>query len=355
MEDKPSKVVLWGVCDFAAKYIDYLREADISIAFFVDSYRHGTDFNGYNVISPIEYRNKFNDFRHIPVVITGRSANDEDRFVQITVYIINYLGLTDVCILHPAFLAKHIDIDTEGSAALLGFPGSGNVLLNKIIAALIERGSNKQCSAKAALFKRLSTEHFHSRIDFFDKVFYSCGANHIFNGSIQIGLTRYYAVGINSFAALHHLKSNHHIIDLLPHYHSIPDDKNIKTLKRAGKSKLFLPIRSPLDIIVSNAFKIHRAAILMYPEDDFYKSDSLFREMLGCRRLSNLNWFEYTATSLKDYMERVISIKQSNFIVKYEDLMYNPIETIEALSLILGVDIDKSEIDVFLSNRVNNK
>ncbi|KJR43614.1 hypothetical protein MCHI_000488, partial [Candidatus Magnetoovum chiemensis] len=145
-EGKPEKVILWGVGDFAAKYIEYLREANIAFNFFVDSYKHGTDFNGFKVISSIEYRNRFNEFKHIPVVITGRSLNEDDRFVQILIYITNYLGLTDIRILHPAFVEKYITMDCEGKPAILGFPGSGNALLIRIIANLLEHNPNEECS-----------------------------------------------------------------------------------------------------------------------------------------------------------------------------------------------------------------
>ncbi|KJR41602.1 Sulfotransferase [Candidatus Magnetoovum chiemensis] len=349
LEHKPEKVILWGVCDFAAKYIEYLREANIAIDFFVDSYKHGTDFNGYKVISSSEYRNRFNDFRHTPVVITGRSANYEDRFVQIAVHIINYLGIADVQILHPAFVEKYITMDCEGKPAVLGFTGSGNALLIRIIEALIERNHDEKCGYKESVFKKLYAEHYNSIIAFFNDIFYINGAHYVYHGSSHFGKFAYNAIKTDSFIAIHYLKTNHHIINTLPFCHTLPNETIIDRFKSMGRNKLFFSIRNPLDIIVSNAFKIHPTVVFMYQDDDFCRSDSAFRENLGALRLNNLHWFEEMANAVKTYLERIVKHKENNFLIRYENLMDNPVETIGTVSRILNIDIDNSEIEALCS------
>jgi hypothetical protein len=102
-------------------------------------------------------------------------------------------------------------------------------------------------------------------------------------------------------------------------------------------------IRHPADILASSCFSINALASeyiqrFVPPEQD---NDSL-RQGLSLYKLSDLNFFEGLIAPLKSYLEEFLRCQdQFAWVMRWEELIEHPIETILAVAKAAGVPVDK--------------
>ncbi len=101
-------------------------------------------------------------------------------------------------------------------------------------------------------------------------------------------------------------------------------------------------IRHPADILASSCFSINALASeyiqrFVPPEDD----NDLLRQGLALYKLSDINFFEGLIAPLKSYLEEFLHCQnQFGYVMRWEDLIKNPIDTIMAVGAACEVTLD---------------
>lgn len=124
------------------------------------------------------------------------------------------------------------------------------------------------------------------------------------------------------------------------HSHSHPED----WLKCSDYSEYikFASIRHPADILASSCFSINALASeyiqrFVPPDQD---NDSL-RQKLAMYKLSNLEFFEGLIRPLKSYLEEFLEHQhQFDAVMKWEDLIEDPVKTIVTVAKAFAISID---------------
>ncbi len=339
---KPAEVILWGIGDFTKKYIHYLRESNIEIKACMDTYKHNNKFENIKLISPEEYNRRFKHYKDIPVVLTGRSRDGQDRFEEICIYAENHLEDDNATLLHPSFLADYTQFNYKDKVLITGFPGSGNILLRTIIDKLIEK-IRIQNSMKESFFEKLAKEHHKKLTGYIDNFFYFNGVWLSSYHPQNINYETYHACKKKGYIEICNLKSKKYLLEKTPLTHERITNSFIDFTKRIN-SIFISAVRNPLDVIVSNAFKLDNAIVSMENKKGFNKSQSKFRELFGLSRINNLEWFENFSILVKEYYEELLVKQKKINMVKYETLISEPERTIKKIAGILEGDYKEEDI-----------
>jgi hypothetical protein len=125
--------------------------------------------------------------------------------------------------------------------------------------------------------------------------------------------------------------------------------------------KVFVALRNPLDVIVSNAFKLrysysnlynHNRGLYLYEMISKTNPDlattlkdgkNVIREQWGLVRLNNMEWFKGVASILKDYLLSYLAIRERVHTVKYEDLLIRSEPSLTFICNSLGLDISENK------------
>jgi hypothetical protein len=105
----------------------------------------------------------------------------------------------------------------------------------------------------------------------------------------------------------------------------------------------FASIRHPADILASSCFSINALASeyiqrFVPPEQD----NDLLRYGLALYKLSDINFFEGLIAPLKSYLEEFLSCRdQFSYVMRWEDLIEHPVETILAVAEGAGIHVDE--------------
>ena len=105
----------------------------------------------------------------------------------------------------------------------------------------------------------------------------------------------------------------------------------------------FASIRHPADILASSCFSINALASeyiqrFVPPEQD----NDVLRQGLALYKLSDLNFFEGLIAPLKSYLEEFFRCRdQFSYVMRWEDLIERPVETILAVAEAAGVPVDE--------------
>lgn len=316
---RPNVVILWGIGGYAPQYFTYLREAGIEVAVCVDRDLAGTDFNGVNVILPREYARQCYRYPRLPVVVTARGVRDEDRFTDTVLRLANEFDLP-TRLLHPAFLADHLRLDYTGHVLLLGFPGAGGDTFQHVIAPLLER-QRKPYGAKEQLLASLASEyHSHALRPTVDSLFnlggrYSSVESTVRGDRIRIEMQ----LSHQRLAMAWGLRSKTYLYERLHVSHERLTDDTFRTF-RGMHWTILVVVRHPLDIIVSIAEGLCRS-----PQPI----------------LANLDWFRTTALLVKEYYESALEHHDRITVLRYEDLLSRPADTIRSVARAMDVEVDQ--------------
>ena len=345
---KPEQVVIWGTGNLTHQFIPLLNESNIKIAAIVDSYNSGTIFDNHSVLSPQQYLSTVSC--KVPIVPTGRSKiENKSRFHDICMSIFNGFRFENIKILHPAFLSDFISLDYRAKPSIIGFPGSGNQLLHTILNELYVNQIHH--NSLENLFSSLAREHQTDIQIILDKNlnrFLSNPVSNIFSDSINNN--SYEAHGIDGSMLISGIKGWPYLFKNHQSHENISQHV-IDKLTRIN-SRIFFALRNPLDVIISNAFKVNEFFDSGFnkanPEicNTLCDSNSKLREDLGILHLNNFEWFEKIATDLKTYMEDYLNLNKYLTTIKYENLLNNPRQTICLMMEKLDMDIKPDKADI---------
>lgn len=259
---------------------------------------------------------------NLPIVITN-IRHKHKNFKKAINHLRNTLHLTNQ-ILHPTFLCDYYKSDQQ-RYHLRGFPGSGNMVFQTILDQIL-RSDEFTIKYKPDRLHTLMVEYAFS---------YWLSLTHELNDL-------YDSSEITSkITSPKYIKTTSYAISLkdkdpgLPQFDGFPCHAYVWSNPWGGdhsplttesidffESQRFLNIqllRHPLDVLISNANKA--VCTSQYSVNDILKNDIWFNEIL---------------TQITEYYTLIVKNKKKVHVTKYEDLMDNPITTIQHFSTILG-------------------
>lgn len=101
----------------------------------------------------------------------------------------------------------------------------------------------------------------------------------------------------------------------------------------------FASMRHPVGTLVSSCFSINALAseyIQRYVPAD--EDDDFLRQRLALYKLSDLKFFEALLPPYKAYLEEFVEYEQDYHLMRWEDLITNPLKTIQSIAASLGLD-----------------
>ena len=110
-----------------------------------------------------------------------------------------------------------------------------------------------------------------------------------------------------------------------------------------GSFKKFTSVRNPMGIINSACFSLNAMAseyIQKFMPDE---SEHFIRQRHGLYKLTDLEFVRGLVKFLKDYLEEFLSVKERYFIMKWEDLISDPVTTIKSVAGALGLPLTDEE------------
>jgi hypothetical protein len=105
--------------------------------------------------------------------------------------------------------------------------------------------------------------------------------------------------------------------------------------------KRFSSVRNPLDIINSSMFSLN-ALTGEYVDKYVSEDPDAIRDRLALYKLTDLDFLEGLIAPLKEYLEAFIPVRERYFIMRWEDLITQPVKTICAISGAAGLSISEA-------------
>ncbi|MFA5166920.1 MAG: sulfotransferase domain-containing protein [Candidatus Omnitrophota bacterium] len=228
-------------------------------------------------------------------------------------------------VFHPCSALEGHQYNLSGRTLCLGFPGSGNVLVQTIMSRLLPKIQDRIYSLPISgtlvpdhqqMWKTLIQTKLNVSSE--EVVFLPQDMGHV---SLRVTCQD------GRFLDLYDINCPHwHTAYIIPG-HVLPSvDETVEWTLRGGS--IVIVLRNPLDTIVSCAAKLLRPP---------------------SRVLSDLAWFRRAATALSLYLDDITTLPESKLVLRYEDLMETPLEQIKRLAEFLGAKIADQEIDTIWS------
>lgn len=318
---KPPAVVLWRLGAYAERYLACLKEAKIEVALCVDGSSAGASVNGVAVVSPQECARHAYRYAHLPVVVTATAAGGADAFNDAVRAIACELDLP-AKVLHPVFLARHLDLDYDGSVLLAGFPGAGEGVVRPILSRLLER---RRCTPgpREELFTRLSSEyHFDTLMPALDDLFDLGGRFASLGFTVEGERIRVeMRLSHERRAMLCNLRSPMFLHERLHATHERLTDATVRKFRQMNWTIVAI-VRHPIDLLAASGTRLARQPGPI---------------------LANLEWFRSMAVLVKSYYECVLDHGSRIGTIRYEDLLHAPARTVCRLGEVVGVEVSAEE------------
>lgn len=318
---RPSAVVIWGVGGYTQQYIACLRQAGIDVAVCVDQQLAGTEYDGVKVIAPNACVRQCYLYPGLPVVVTARGPTGEDCFADAVLHLANEFDVPSR-LLHPAFLADRLRLDYSGHVLLLGFPGAGSIAFEQVITPLLDRQPVHHGPAEK-LFAGLAREyHANALLPTVDHLFtlggrYASVESTVRGDQIRIDMQ----LSHERFATVWGLRSKRRLYQRLHPSHEPLTDETFRSCRSMNRT-ILVAVRHPMDIIVSSAARLYRS-----PR----------------RILANLEWFRAMAVLVKEYYEGILARHNGVTLLRYEDLLSHPADTIRSVGRAMNIDVDHQD------------
>ncbi len=323
--DKPQRVILWGIESFTSNYMECLHDADFEVTALADN-NGGTQFCDLEVLKPSQVKNILLKDPDTVIIPFSGTADNSSHFNKICATIINHWALTDTTVLHPCFILEHLTIDREEKICTAGFDGADNRVLFNTMRDLVPLKSGTK-DYRGFFLDALAADHLNNIKEIINGWLCASAMQMASMGEFAVthdNSVYYCATGDDGFVEIFGIKS-------LPHILSDPVHQCYELLTPAMINKLekfnyitFVMLRNPLDIIVSKALKTDMYDVMMsdHGKPGVKKSDIPFITQCGRARLNDDEWFNKTASDIKEYFETYLKIKDHVNSVKYEDLIH---------------------------------
>lgn len=276
--------------------------------------------------------------RNIPVVIGSYGLRERDYFRENLLYGRNKLNLSGP-ILHPAFLGD-FHSNPKRRYAIIGFPGSGNMILQHICSRLMPPPPAPIWAADplSAAVSQFALCYWYSLGNYLASQFDDVGRwhdvaapSHLRYGAIYIALRNQISPAViaglpqRSYIWSNPWHTSHE--PLTDKALSFFSEQNIRVLQI---------VRHPLDLIVSNAAKITAAAGDRAPQ----------------LLLQVDTWMEGMLQTIEAYYAAMVKHRQAKGVtfLQYADLLADPIVTIRRVADFLDVDVNDQESEVIWSD-----
>ncbi len=339
LKRRPEAVFVWGINDWTGFFSQLLGEAGIAVSGYVSEDHEGDRYMARPVHREADFAALQAAAGGTPVVVATRSADGKSPAFETGVSAIVNKWALDCPVLNPAFIKHHVKIRFPAGLAVLGFPSSGNTVFGSIAAALfaekIEPGL-PEVDIKTNFVRVLCDEHMGQIAD----------ALFIAARGVGSWIAQPRAVGVNEFDLalsagayrpnpgerafpaerfLHvcGARAFTHVSVQRFESHQIPTPALLDELGQLNYSGLLL-CRHPLDVLVSLAAKYWR------PPGPV---------------LANLAWFESQARALRTWLEAAGRARGRLKLLRYEDLLEKPPETIRELANALDLEITTAEAE----------
>jgi hypothetical protein len=223
-------------------------------------------------------------------------------------------------VFHPVGVLRNVHYDLSGRVLCIGFPGSGNVLVQSIIAKIMPRALYRIASSPIAGplvtdHQRIWSELVQSELGVAaeDVVFLPQDLKHV---SIRLTCSD------GRFLDLYNVCNPHwHTAFAVPS-HVLPSEEDVQEWRTQGGA-LIIVLRNPLDTIVSCAAKLIR------PPN---------------RVLCDFAWFRRAAKTLSEYLVQIRTIVAGGALaIHYEHLLERPHSQIMRIAQFLGLPISLDE------------
>lgn len=317
------KIAIWGCNEFSKLLSEFVIEDDIEIVCYIDPESALTSFCERDVLDVASF-NANVAFTDVPIVIASPHVIDKHRELLLDFESLYQFKLTLQTvqhqvknpILHPAALVDLLNISFGTKALLFGFQGAGNTVFNHLFLEIFKYKKVKYTS-KQNFFSKLCLEYRHEINQSLTTLLYTQNARNHHLVPWKIGTTHINCSLGDEEVSIFSIHTRDHITNQSFVYHQIPSKEYLLQLM-AQDFKPFLIIRNPLDMIVSVLNKtqaINKVTSHISEVQFVYTS----RWVIGQLKF----WHAYT-TILP--------------ILKYDQLLSNPNETIIKMMLSVGIE-----------------
>jgi len=328
---KPQEVILWGANDFTLAYMDLLKQANIEVRFCVDARRAGERLSEIDIMPLEQLESAATRDAEIPIIYAQydvdtafwNGIDNGRRYFQ------NGTRLT-----HPVFIAKYLQLDYTGRVFAFGFPGSGNVLMLRILRE-IQPSIDEQrgVGEKEERITRLAQEYDTDLRAILESTFQAAGSGPANQGVCHKDLVNIkFNFHEGSWIDIYSVPSSFYLSRGLHSSHE-PLDNDVFDLYTEMNYQIFCALRNPLDILVSVAAKVSRDGAAGKPAPPRRPQ----------RILSDLDWFTEMASTLQKYYQKILNRQNRICVIRYEELIEKPNETIRNIAVSLG--LDPAEVD----------
>lgn len=274
--------------------------------------------------------------RGIPILVGAYGLRERDYFRDNLLFARNHLKFEGQ-ILHPAFLADYYR-NPNRRYAIIGFPGSGNMIFQNIYAKLfppqsVPMWAKEPLSAVIAQFALSYWSSLSNMIaDAFDDAGrwqHVAGPSHARYGAMYLGLRDQMAPAVVAGLPMRsHVWSNP--------WHTSHEPLTSESIAFFDKQNFHITQiwRHPLDLIVSNAAKITSAVGDRAPQ----------------LLLQNDDWMESILDDVEAYCKLIVEHKDAVSSLRYEELLATPVPMIRRMAEILDVTCDDGRAEEIWSS-----
>lgn len=328
---KEIDLLIWGCNEFSSHLCKLLEASNANIVAFIDNNTDNAEFCGKPVYDLQQFKtNKALD--QIPIVIatqhnmnSGIPSVDFESIRQFKIKLIEIVNEHKINnpLLHPAAMADFIDYDYPNRIIAFGTQGAGNTIYNHIFIKLNEAYHRKFKTRNddAHFIETMCYEYEQCIKQIISDTIYSMGGHNIMSGPWKISTTIIEFIAGKDKIYIHAFPTRDHITHRAYGYHTIPSMGYIDKLK-LNQFILYFLIRNPLDIIVSRLNK----------HNSINKTTSHIDPAVFCyisrRVIDQLDYWTPNLSRLE--------------VLRYEDLMINPIQNISNIMTQLTLKPSKS-------------
>jgi hypothetical protein len=342
----PGEVGLVGLGYHTQAVLDLCRAAGARVAFVVDdrpeqqpghtgstclaTLRAALPRAGVPLLPGAEFFPRLEKGAGLPPLVASSVENRPGGSVSADPYLRNSRLVRELsggarALVHPVALAQALQLPAyRRRVALFGFPGSGNILAQHLLAALCERAGAGQPPPRVEAVAALAEHYYVSTLVLLRHLLRALRPERLDlvpNEFPTADLSLALPGGDHALAM--HLPSNRHFASYLHHTHAIPTRLAVDEFTRLGAPCVAV-IRHPCETILSWASKLSRppSPLLDYP------------------------WFMFAAARKLAEWHRQLSANEGRVVVlRYEDLVARRRGPLQALADRLGVGLAEAEID----------
>lgn len=316
---KPERVFLYGASPHIPLFATFLERAGIAIAGAVG-------FVPFADVPEVDL-DRVRRSPDVPMVITTGSLHvppvaptpgQPDAAFSFKSALLQLLaaGLPNR-LLHPSFVADFLDFHLHNAAYVAGFPGSGNILAQRVVAEIVE--SHKvPVSREEGFLAHLGQNFDHQLLSAIVAPLDNAGRRRLEMTSFGLGYTNYLAEFAEGWVHVNDIRCRRHFYQKIYGTHALFTPETVTALARLNYP-VFICTRHPLDVVVSIQ---HKAGEGMKELEGF----DVERMLESLAENANFLW-------------RAIRNCGNFHLIRYEDLLTSPVETITAMAAHLNIDI----------------